>query len=58
MSSKTKKFLFFLLFLFIITGCQVNKEASNNNEIESPPTPPNLEKNNTKLQTPPAIPIS
>jgi len=53
-----KKLFSLLLFLFIITGCQVNREASNNNEIESPPTPPNLEKNNTKLQTPPAIPIS
>ena len=50
-----KKLFFFFLFLLAITGCQVNKEASDNN-LESPPTPPNLEKNNTKLQTPPAIP--
>ena len=50
-----KKLLFFFLFLLAITGCQVNKETSNN-DVESPPTPPELEKNNTKLQTPPAIP--
>ena len=48
-----KKLLFFFLFLVAITGCQVNKEENN---VETPPTPPELEKNNTKLQTPPAIP--
>jgi len=49
-----KKILFIFLFLFAITGCQVNKES--NNDLESPPTPPSLDKNNTKLQTPPNIP--
>ena len=48
-----KKFFSLLFFLLAITGCQVNKEENN---VKSPPTPPELEKNNTKLQTPPNIP--
>jgi len=48
-----KKFFFLFLFLLAITGCQVNKEENN---VKSPPTPPELEENNTKLQTPPNIP--
>jgi len=50
-----KKILFIFLFLFAVTGCQVNKEVSND-DLESPPTPSELGKNNSKLQTPPDIP--